>query len=128
MTQQHSGAEATYFAALNEGRFMVQKCAACSRHVFYPRQICPHCHSDQLGWVVCLGTGTVYSTSTVRRRPEHGGDYDVSLVELDEGVRMMSRVVDILPSEVCIGMRVRAQLRAGKTGNMVVFTPEQEES
>lgn len=68
-----------------------------------------------------MGTGTVYSTSTIRRKPEDGGDYDVSLIDLDEGVRMMSRVGGVNPDEVRIGMRVRACVTEGKTGNLVTF-------
>lgn len=118
-----AGAEARYQAALNEGRFLIQRCEGCAKHVFYPRQICPHCGGASLAWVEPNGTGTVYSTTTVRRKPEAGGDYDVSLVDLDEGVRMMSRVEGVPPQEVRIGMRVKARIAAGKTGNAVVFEP-----
>ena len=70
------------------------------------------------------GTGTVYSTTTVRRKPEVGGDYDVSLIDLDEGVRMMSRVEGLAPTEVKIGMRVRAKVIDNKGAGLVVFTAE----
>ena len=116
-----AGAEARYQAALNEGRFLIQRCEGCAKHVFYPRQLCPHCGGASLAWVEPKGTGTVYSTTTVRRKPEAGGDYDVSLIDLDEGARMMSRVDGVPPQEVTIGMRVKARIVAGKTGNMVVF-------
>ena len=124
-TQEQVGAEARYQAALNEGRFIIQRCDGCKRHVFYPRVVCPHCGSDSLAWVEPKGTGVVYSTTTVRRKPEVGGDYDVSLIDLDEGVRMMSRVEGIAPTEVKIGMRVRAKVIDNKGAGLVVFTPEQ---
>ena len=124
-TQEQGGAEARYQAALNEGRFIIQRCDGCKRHVFYPRVVCPHCGSDSLAWVEPKGTGVVYSTTTVRRKPEVGGDYDVSLIDLDEGVRMMSRVEGIAPTEVKIGMRVRAKVIENKGAGLVVFTPEQ---
>jgi uncharacterized protein len=118
-----AGVEAHYLAALNAGRFLIQRCEACARHVFYPRQVCPHCSSTTLAWVEPSGTGSVYSTTTVRRKPEAGGDYDVSLIDLDEGVRMMSRVQGLPPHEVKIGMRVKAKLVESKTGHTVVFEP-----
>jgi uncharacterized OB-fold protein len=123
-TKEQVGAEAHYQAALNEGRFLIQRCGACGRHVFFPRSICPRCWSDRLDWVVPKGTGTVYSTTTVRRKPEAGGDYDVSLIDLDEGVRMMSRVEGVPPSEVKIGTRVRAKVSVTEGVGLVVFQVE----
>ena len=118
-----AGAEARHRAALDAGRFIIQRCEACGRHVFYPRVLCPHCGSLALAWVEPSGNGTVYSTTTVRRKPEAGGDYDVSLIDLDEGVRMMSRVEGVPPQEVRIGMRVKAKLIEAKGARMVVFEP-----
>ncbi|OGA49955.1 MAG: DNA-binding protein [Betaproteobacteria bacterium RIFCSPLOWO2_12_FULL_63_13] len=118
------GAEARYQARLNEGRFLIQRCSDCNNHVFFPRVVCPHCGSAALAWVEPKGTGVVYSTTTVRRKPDLGGDYDVSLVELDEGVRMMSRVDGVPPTDVKIGMRVRAKVVDDKGVGMVVFTAE----
>jgi uncharacterized OB-fold protein len=122
---EQSGAGARYQAALNEGHFLIQRCNDCDKHVFYPRVVCPHCGSASLEWVAPKGTGAVYSTTTVRRKPEAGGDYDVSLIDLDEGVRMMSRVEGIPPAEVKIGMRVRAKVVDNKGAGLVVFTAEE---
>jgi len=119
------GAEARYQALLNEGRFLIQRCDDCNQHVFHPRVVCPHCGGASLAWVQPKGTGAVYSTTTVRRKPEAGGDYDVSLIDLDEGVRMMSRVDGLPPAEVKIGMRVRAKVVDNKGVGMVVFAAEE---
>jgi len=124
-TDEQGGAEARYQAALKEGRFLIQRCNDCHKHVFYPRVVCPHCGSASLAWVEPKGTGAVYSTTTVRRKPEAGGDYDVSLIDLDEGVRMMSRVEGLPPTEVKIGMRVRAKVIDNKGAGLVVFTAEE---
>lgn len=121
MTLSPKGAEAAYTEALQAGRFLIQKCATCARHVFYPRESCTHCRSFDLQWVEPSGLGTVYSTSVVRRKPEHGGDLNVAIVELDEGVRMMSRVEGLAPDLVRIGMRVSAGVVDGKAGKLVVF-------
>lgn len=109
-----SGPDKQYADALAAGQFRIQLCHDCNRHVFYPRNICPHCGGDALTWTAPAGTGTVYSTSVVRRKPEAGGDYNVALIDLDEGVRMMSRVEGIAPKDVRIGMRVRARVAAAK--------------
>lgn len=93
---------------LAEGRIRLQRCGGCERYVFYPRALCPHCHSTDLAWHDADGSGVIHTTTTVRQRPERGGDYNVCMVELTEGVRMMSRVEDVEPSEVRIGMAVRA--------------------
>lgn len=114
-----SGPEKRYLDALAQGRFEIQKCAACAKHVFYPRVLCPHCGSDRLDWVAPSGRGTVYSTTVVRRKPADGGDYNVCLVDLAEGVRMMSRVASIPPADVQIGMAVKARIADG----LVEFVP-----
>jgi uncharacterized OB-fold protein len=123
---EQRGPEACYQAALNEGRFIIQRCNDCNNHVFYPRAVCPHCSGAALGWIEPQGTGEVYSTTTVRRKSEAGGDYDVSLIELDEGVRMMSRLEGMPPCEVKIGMRVRAKVIDNKGTGLVVFVAEGE--
>ena len=120
-----AGAEARYQEQLNQGRFVIQRCNDCSKHVFYPRVVCPHCGGASLAWVEPRGSGTVYSTTTVRRKPDAGGDYDVSLIDLDEGVRMMSRVEGVPPDGVRIGMRVHAKVIDSKGAGLVVFTVEE---
>lgn len=114
-----SGPEKRYLDALATGRFEIQKCAVCARHVFYPRVLCPHCGAGKLDWVAASGRGTVYSTTVVRRKPADGGDYNVCLVDLAEGVRMMSRVVTVPPEAVRIGMAVKARIAEG----LLEFTP-----
>jgi len=113
------GPEKTYQDKLAQGSFEIQRCAACGQHVFYPRVLCPHCGAERLDWIVPSGRGTVYSTTVVRRKPADGGDYNVALVDLEEGPRMMSRVVSIAPDGVRIGMAVKARI----TDGLVEFTP-----
>lgn len=128
MNQPHSGSEAAgadqyYRQALAQGRFLIQRCEACSRAVFYPRMVCPHCGSDALAWEEPGGRGTVYSTTVVRRKAEAGGDYNVALIDLDEGVRMMSRVDGLAPEAVRIGMAVQARVLPRENDGLVVFVP-----
>jgi len=117
-----TGADLHYSQALAQGQFLIQRCEACARAVFYPRMICPHCGSDQLAWQAPSGRGTVYSTTVVRRKPEAGGDYNVALVDLEEGVRLMSRVDGIAPADVHIGMPVQAKVLVGDNAGLLVFT------
>ena len=85
---------------------MTAKRGDCSRFVFYPRVLCPFCSSRALEWKPGGEGGTVYSTTVVARREKDGGPYNVVLVDLDQGVRMMSRVEGMAPEAVQIGLRV----------------------
>ncbi len=120
------GPDKQYAAYLAAGEFNILKCDDCRQHVFYPRLICPHCGSQQLQWVKASGRGTVYSTSTPRGCPE--GDYNIALIDLDEGPRMMSRVTDIEPDKVTIGMAVNAYIGEIEGTALVLFTPAEEPS
>ncbi|QNP48866.1 Zn-ribbon domain-containing OB-fold protein [Diaphorobacter aerolatus] len=116
-------AQTHYQAELDAGRFCIQQCPQCSKHVFTPRELCPHCGASPLKWVRASGMGTVYSTSTIARKPEAGGNYNVALIDLDEGVRMMSRVEDVAPDEVKIGQRVQARVAQKDGRGLVLFQP-----
>ena len=117
------GPDFVHAEALKEGRFIIQECASCGNHVFMPRVLCPHCGGARLKWTPIEGHGKVYSTTVVRRKPEQGGDYDVSLIDLQEGVRLMSRVEEIEPTAVRIGMDVRARIIETTSGNVLTFVP-----
>ncbi len=117
------GPDATYFAHLEARDWRLQRCRSCSVYVFQPRVMCPNCGADGFEWVTPTGLGSVYSTTVIRRRAEQGGDYNVCLVELEEGVRMMSRVEGIAPEDVTIGMAVTARLTEQDGQTVVVFDP-----
>ena len=123
MSDNAKGVLAQHQAALDEGHFMVQHCKGCDQHIYFPREVCPHCGSNDLSLVPPSGLGTVYSVTTVRRKPDAGGDYNVCLIDLDEGVRLMSRV-DMDPVDaVQVGQRVQARVAVDKGQGMVVFDP-----
>lgn len=115
------GVQAFHQLELDAGRFLIQRCGDCSRHVYFPRESCPHCGSAQLAWTAPRGTGTVHAVTTVRRKPADGGDLNVSLIELDEDVRLMSRVVNLPPGEVRIGQRVKARVEVDDGKGLVLF-------
>lgn len=114
---------AKFVALLGEGKFHLQVCRPCGTQVFFPRSLCPACGSVQLEWRAPSGRGTVYSTTIVRQRPDRGGDYNVALIELAEGARMMSRVEGIPPELVTIGMEVQAHIVSASNEPLVVFRP-----
>lgn len=125
MTQQFptnaSGVQATHQTALDQGRLLIQQCAGCSKHIYFPRESCPHCGSSDLDWVAPDGLGTVYAVTTIRRKADAGGDYNVSLVDLDEGVRLMSKVINLKPLELRIGQRVKARVQVTDGHGLVLF-------
>lgn len=104
------GPEAQFRAFLDKGEFMIQRSASTGRHVFYPRVAVPGSGETDLEWVKPSGLGTVCATTVTRVRPEQGGDYNIALIDLDEGVRVLSRVTGVAPEAVTIGMRVRAHV------------------
>ena len=77
-TTPAQGILAQHQTLLDGGQWRIQLCGACKNHVYFPREVCPHCGSNQLTFVAPQGNGTVHSVTTVRRKPEAGGDYNVS--------------------------------------------------
>lgn len=116
-------AQTHYQAELDAGRFCIRHCTQCQRHVFTPRELCPHCGASPLQWVRASGQGSVYSASTVHRKHDAGGNFNVSLIELDEGVRMMSRVDGVAPEAVRIGQRVQAHVAQKDGRGLLLFRP-----
>jgi uncharacterized OB-fold protein len=121
MSHTNTGVLVQHQAALAEGRFLIQKCDDCGQHIYFPREVCPHCGSDAVQFVSPSGQGTVYAVTTVRRKPAEGGDYNVSLIDLDEGPRLMNRVDNLKPDDVKIGQRVTARVVVADDKGVVVF-------
>lgn len=114
--------EQEYFQHLRDGRFMIQKSRSTGGHVFYPRVAEPGTGATDLEWVAACGRGTVYSTTTIRQKPPTP-DYNVALIDLEEGPRMMSRVDGVAPGAVRIGMAVTARVVNEGEQALVVFVP-----
>jgi uncharacterized OB-fold protein len=101
------GPDEVWRNALEEGRFLIQHCTRCARHRFPPALVCSNCGAPNLEWVEASGRGTVYSSTIVRERE---GAYNVALIDLAEGARLMSRVEGVPPGDVRIGMSVAARI------------------
>lgn len=112
------GPEMQFKAFLAEGRFMIQKSRSTGRHTFYPRVGIPGTGETDLEWVAASGRGTVHAI-TVNRGKDNS--YNIALVELDEGPRMMSRIDGV--ETVAIGTKVTARIIELKDGPAVVFVP-----
>jgi uncharacterized OB-fold protein len=98
-----------FWDAAKQHRLVLQRCLDCEKAIFYPRAVCPHCMSDRIVWFDATGRGTIYSFTVIHRAPAQFADgvpYVVALIDLAEGVRMMSNVVDCPPSDVRIGAEV----------------------
>jgi hypothetical protein len=116
-----------YWDGAREHKLLVQLCAGCGQHVFYPRALCPHCHGDELTWTQASGQGTVYSLTVVRRPagPAFADDvpYVIGLIDLEEGVRLLSRLHVSDPADAHIGMRVRVAFDDHDDITLPVFVP-----
>ena len=121
MTESVQGPDRQFLAFLSEGKLRIQREPGTSRFVFYPRVVAPG-SGGELEWADVSGLGRVYATTTVRAKPP-ASDYNVCVVELDEGPRMMSRVEGVAPNEVRIGMRVKARIVRNADTPIVVFDP-----
>ena len=113
----------TYLRHLERGELAYQFSLEANVPVFFPRVVCPYTGSDLLEWRVSKGLGTVYATTFIQ--PREGAPYNVALVDMDEGFRLMSRVESVAPHEVRIGMRVGVRIHkgAGDEPPCPVFVP-----
>lgn len=110
-----------YWDAAAQGRLLVKHCAGCGLSHFYPRAICPHCFSDQTNWRESRGVGSIYSFSVMRRVPQ---PYAIAYVALDDGVTVMSNIVDCDLDTLAIGQRVKVAFRPSDGPVVIpVFVP-----
>ena len=114
--------EIDYLEHLRQGRFMLLRSRDSGRCFFYPRVIEPGTGSTDLEWVEASGRGTVHAVTVVRKRTP-AESYNVVLVDLAEGPRMMSRVDGVALDRVRIGMDVRARIVHEGDDAFVVFVP-----
>jgi uncharacterized OB-fold protein len=95
---------APYWRAARDGKLLIQRCASCARYIFYPRLQCPACFAAEPEWVEASGRGKVYSYSVVLNNPPSAFQQDVpfviAIVELEEGVRLMTNIIGCDPESV----------------------------
>ena len=105
-----------FWDACKDGRFLLRHCNACGRDHYYPRPFCPTCWSDDVSWVPAAGRGTLYTYSVVHVNdlppfPERV-PYVAAIVELDEGPRVMTNIVDVPFDELQVGTPVTVEFTA----------------
>ena len=111
-----------------EGRLLLQRCLDCAAVVWYPRTFCPKCPRGQLEWFEASGRGSVYSFTIVRRGATGAyrdtAPYVLAYVELAEGPRLLTNIVDCDVDAVRIGDEVRAVFHpTGEGSALVRFRP-----
>lgn len=117
--------ERTWLAALEQGRFLLQRSASSGRYVFHPRVAEPKTGATDLAWVEASGDGIVYAVTVIAPKPP-APPYTVALIDLAEGPRVMGRVEGVAPDDVRIGMAVRA--RVGRIDGMAALLFEPREA
>ena len=115
------GPEQQFKNYLSEGKFMVQRSKSLNEFFFHPRVAFPGTGERDLEWVEASGNGIVYSTSCNRRLPEKGGDFNISLITLQEGPRMMAKIEGVAPDQVVIGQKVKARISSLKGEPAIIF-------
>ena len=104
-----------FWDAAREGQLLIKRCADCGAAHFYPRPFCPRCWSTRVSWEPASGRAELYTWSVV-----HHNDlppfrdrlpYVAAVVDLAEGPRVMTTVVDCDPDELAIGMDLRVDFR-----------------
>jgi uncharacterized protein len=117
-----------FWEAAREGRLLIRSCSACGAQHYYPRPFCPSCWSDQVEWVEASGRASLYTWSTVYRNdlPPFRDElpYVAVVVELAEGPRMMTRLVDCPSERIEMGMDLEAVFETvADDVTRVVFRP-----
>ena len=117
-----------FWNAAREERLLIKRCGACGRAHYYPRTFCPHCWSPDVDWEEASGGGTVYTYSIVHQNDlppfNERVPYVAAIVDLDEGPRVMTNVVDCEPESVEVGMAVEVTFQTIDTQTTIpVFRP-----
>lgn len=93
-----------FWQAARDGRLLLRRCRDCAQMHWFPRSICPFCWSDRTDWQPASGRGTIYSWTVLRR---NATPHAVAYVELEEGPRMLTNIVECDLDTLAIGQDVR---------------------
>ena len=110
-----------FWATCNDGKLMLPRCKDTNQFFWYPRKTSPFTLSSNVEWVEASGKGEIYTYSVMRRSDPQ---YVIAYVRLDEGVTMMTNIVECDPDTVAVGMKVELLMRESEGGQKVpVFKP-----
>jgi uncharacterized protein len=106
-------ASAHYWQSAAEGKLVLQRCVTCGDYQFYPRALCASC-AGETEWVDASGRGTLYTFTVIRQNRSPAfkdlSPYAVGIIELEEGVRMMSNIVDCDVDRLEVGLALEVLL------------------
>jgi uncharacterized OB-fold protein len=118
----------TYWEAAVRGELLVRRCAGCGRAHHYPREFCPNCWGEDVSWEPASGRATLYTWSVVHRNdlPPFGErtPYVAAVVDLEEGPRMMTEVVECEAGALRAGMELEVMFREAGEVMVPVFRPQ----
>lgn len=116
-----------FWEGCRRGELRIQRCGECQRWFFVPQIACPGCHSESWEWTRVSGRGQIYSFTVVHRpaTPAFEAPYVLAIIELDEGLMMMSNVIGCDAADVKIGMAVVVEFEASEGGAAIpLFRPD----
>jgi len=112
-----------FWDATAQGKLLIKRCQDCGKPHYYPRALCPYCMSERTVFEEASGAGVVYTYSVQRRGAEE--PYAIAYVRLDEGVTMLTNLVDCDFDALAVGQRVRVRfLDTGEGNALPMFAPE----
>jgi uncharacterized OB-fold protein len=115
---------ATFWEAAASGKLLVKKCERCGEVHWYPRALCPFCFSDATVWLEASGRGVIHSYSVMRRVPQL---YVIAYVTLEEGVTMLTNIVECDADSLYVGQPVRVLFVPSSGGPPVpMFAPRED--
>ena len=109
-----------FFDAAREGKLLIKRCLDCNELHYYPRALCPFCASARTEWLAAQGRGTIYSFSVMRRTQP---PYAIAYVRLEEGVTVLTNLVDCDFDRLRIGDAVRVVFQPKGEEIIPMFTP-----
>ena len=117
-----------FWDSCRQGKLLLQKCERCMEYQFYPRGICANCWSNDIRWVQSSGKGNVWTFTVTHQNRTTGFaeevPYVLALVELEEGVKMFTNIVECDPGQVKIGMPVEVTfVQANEQVTIPYFKP-----
>lgn len=120
-------ANEAFWAATADGRFQLQRCNECDTVLWFPRRHCPSCWTENVSTFDASGKGVVYSFTIIRkgaRLYKESGPFVVAYVELAEGPRVITNIVDCDVDAVEVGMPVEVVWHdTGKGNSLYRFRP-----
>ena len=117
-----------FWTGLSNGLVILQQCDDCGEWIYYPRSHCPHCLSSDLSWKQVSGEGTLYSFTVAPQAtaPQFAGETPqlIAVVELNEGVRLNTVMVNIEPEDLKVGLKVKPVFYGLDGSTLLYFEPE----